>query len=111
GLAVLYELWDRYPAISVVVLSAQLDHNRVVKALDRGARGFISKSAQLEVMLGALRLVFAGGIYIPAGSYRAGRAASSAKRSGGVRGCSGHDRTRQKRPSPQPSPITRRRRA
>jgi len=61
----LYELWDRYPAISVVVLSAQLDHNRVVKALDRGARGFISKSAQREVMLGALRLVFAGGIYIP----------------------------------------------
>jgi DNA-binding NarL/FixJ family response regulator len=37
----------------------------VVKALDLGALGFIPKSAQREVMVAALELVFAGGIYIP----------------------------------------------
>ena len=63
--AVLSELRECYPAISVVVLSAQQDRNSVVKTLDLGARGFIPKSGQRDVILGALRLVFAGGVYIP----------------------------------------------
>jgi DNA-binding NarL/FixJ family response regulator len=65
GLAMLAELRERYPATSVVVLSAQQDRGSVVKVLDLGALGFIPKSAQREVMLAALELVFAGGIYIP----------------------------------------------
>jgi DNA-binding NarL/FixJ family response regulator len=65
GFSVLAELGERYPTISVVVLSAQQDRGSVVRALDLGALGFIPKSGQLEVMLGALQLVFAGGIYIP----------------------------------------------
>ncbi len=65
GFSVLAELGERYPAISVVVLSAQQDRGSVVKALDLGALGFIPKSGQREVMLSALQLVFAGGIYIP----------------------------------------------
>jgi len=65
GFSVLAELSKRCPATSVVVLSAQQDRGSVVKALDLGALGFIPKSAQREVMLAALELVFAGGIYIP----------------------------------------------
>ena len=65
GFSVLTELGERYPAISVVVLSAQQDRSSVVKALDLGAVGFIPKSGQREVMVSALQLVFAGGIYIP----------------------------------------------
>src|SRR5712672_13279 len=65
GFSVLTELGERYPAISVVVLSAQHDRGSVVRALDLGALGFIPKSGQREVMLRALQLVFAGGIYIP----------------------------------------------
>jgi DNA-binding NarL/FixJ family response regulator len=65
GFSMLAELRDRYPATSVVVLSAQQDRDSVVKALDLGALGFIPKSAPREVMLAALELVFAGGIYIP----------------------------------------------
>src|SRR5882672_1510049 len=65
GFSVLTELGERYPAISVVVLSAQQDRGSVVRALDLGALGFIPKSGQREVMLSALQLVFAGGIYIP----------------------------------------------
>jgi DNA-binding NarL/FixJ family response regulator len=65
GFTVLTELRQRYPAISIVILSASNDRNSVVKALDLGALGFIPKSGQREVMLNALRLVFGGGIYIP----------------------------------------------
>jgi DNA-binding NarL/FixJ family response regulator len=65
GFSVLAELRERYPAMAVVVLSAQQDRTSVVKALDLGALGFIPKSGQREVMLSALQLVFAGGKYIP----------------------------------------------
>lgn len=65
GFSVLADVRDRYPAVSVVVLSAQQDRSSVVKALDLGALGYIPKSGQRDVMVSALQLVFAGGIYIP----------------------------------------------
>jgi DNA-binding NarL/FixJ family response regulator len=65
GFSVLGELRERNPAISVVVLSTRQDRDSVAKALDLGALGFIPKSGQREVMLSALDLVLAGGVYIP----------------------------------------------
>jgi DNA-binding NarL/FixJ family response regulator len=65
GFAALAELRGHYRAIPIVVLSAFNDRANVVKALDLGALGFIPKSAQRQVMLSALNLVFSGGIYIP----------------------------------------------
>jgi len=65
GLTLLAELRQRFPAIGVVVLSALQDHANIKRALDLGALGYIPKSAPREVMLNALRLVFAGGVYIP----------------------------------------------
>ena len=65
GFSMLAELRERNPAVSVVVLSATQDRANVIKALDLGAMGYIPKSARNEVMLSALQLVFAGGIYIP----------------------------------------------
>jgi DNA-binding NarL/FixJ family response regulator len=65
GFAALSELRERYPGISVVVLSGQHDRSSVIKAFDLGALGFIPKSGQREVMLSALQLIFAGGTYIP----------------------------------------------
>jgi DNA-binding NarL/FixJ family response regulator len=65
GFSVLAELGERYPAISVVVLSAQQDRDSVVRAFELGALAFIPKSGQLEVMVKALELVFAGHPYIP----------------------------------------------
>jgi DNA-binding NarL/FixJ family response regulator len=65
GLSVLTELRERYPAISVVVVSALQDRANVQKVLDLGAAGFIPKSARREVMMSALQLVFAGSVYIP----------------------------------------------
>ena len=65
GFSVLSELRERHPTISVVVLSTRQDGDSVARALDLGALGFIPKSGQREVMLSALALVLAGGVYIP----------------------------------------------
>jgi DNA-binding NarL/FixJ family response regulator len=65
GLDVLRELGARWPTVPVVVLSAFHDREKVSKALDLGAVGFIPKSARREVMCSAFNLVFAGGIYVP----------------------------------------------
>lgn len=51
--------------IPVVVLSGSDDAAQMREALDCGAAGFIPKSAAREVMLPALRLVLAGGLYLP----------------------------------------------
>src|SRR3954470_1968334 len=65
GFSVLADLRDQFPSIAVVVVSAVHDPGNVRKALDLGALGYIPKSAQGDVILGALRLVISGGIYIP----------------------------------------------
>jgi DNA-binding NarL/FixJ family response regulator len=65
GFHLLAQLREQYPAISIIVLSASNDRDYVVRALDLGAVGFIPKSAQRAVMVGALELVLSGGIYIP----------------------------------------------
>jgi DNA-binding NarL/FixJ family response regulator len=53
GFHVLADLQERYPAISVVVLSASKDRDSMLRALDLGALGFIPKSARRAVMLSA----------------------------------------------------------
>lgn len=65
GFSVLADLRERFPSMAVVVVSAVHDPGNVRKALDLGALGYIPKSAQGDVILGALRLVISGGIYIP----------------------------------------------
>jgi DNA-binding response OmpR family regulator len=65
GFQILSELGERYPTTPVVVLSGRHDRDRVMRALDLGALGFIPKSSQREVMLSAFNLIFSGGIYIP----------------------------------------------
>jgi DNA-binding NarL/FixJ family response regulator len=65
GFSVLTELRERYPTISIVVLSAVQDSANVTKALELGARGYIPKSAQGDVILNALRLVISGSVYVP----------------------------------------------
>lgn len=65
GLATLTEFRTRYPAIPVVVLSAVEDPETMRETLRRGAMGFVPKSAAVQVMLSALRLVLSGGVYVP----------------------------------------------
>src|SRR5215510_14594389 len=81
GVEMLRELRERHPAISVVMLSAFSDRDNVVKALDNGALGFIPKTDSRDVLLGALRLILAGGTYLPPGVLARGQAAAAAGRS------------------------------
>jgi DNA-binding NarL/FixJ family response regulator len=67
GVELLRELREGYPAISVVMQSAFCERETVIEALDSGALGFIPKTDSREVLLGALRLILAGGTYIPPG--------------------------------------------
>jgi DNA-binding NarL/FixJ family response regulator len=66
GLSLLREMRERFPSTAVVVLSALQDSAHIKEALKLGALGYIPKSARREVMVSALQLVFAGGVYIPA---------------------------------------------
>jgi len=65
GFDVMAELRENHPALSVVMLSAFNDRENVIKALDGGALGFIPKTGSRDVLVSALRLVLAGGVYIP----------------------------------------------
>jgi len=66
GLSLLAELGRRAPALPVVMLSGAQDPALMRATLDAGAAGFIPKSSLSQVILPALRLVLAGGVYVPA---------------------------------------------
>jgi DNA-binding NarL/FixJ family response regulator len=57
---------QRHPALPVVVLSSVDDRATVLAAMAAGAAGFIPKASSNELMVSALRLVLAGGKYLPA---------------------------------------------
>jgi len=55
----------QHPSLPIVVMSGDNEPGVVREALEHGALGFIPKSSGPQVILGALRLVLAGGTYIP----------------------------------------------
>ncbi len=65
GLAFLGVMRKRYPHVPVLVLSALDDADTVAKAMRQGAAGFVSKASPTHVLLGALREVLAGEIWLP----------------------------------------------
>jgi DNA-binding NarL/FixJ family response regulator len=66
GVAAIKAWRQRHPALPVVVLSSAEHQATVLAAMAAGAAGFIPKASSNEVMLSALRLVLAGGKYLPA---------------------------------------------
>lgn len=65
GLAALGELRAAHPDVPVVVLSASEDRAVVLECINRGAMGFIAKTSSGKELADALRVVFAGGVYLP----------------------------------------------
>jgi DNA-binding NarL/FixJ family response regulator len=65
GMEALRQLRVEYPGLPVVVLSGRDDRATIIEALDAGAMGFIPKSSTSRVMMSALRLVLANGVYVP----------------------------------------------
>jgi DNA-binding NarL/FixJ family response regulator len=61
GFGLLAELRELHPDIAIVVLAGTDDPTSIVKAFALGAVGFLRKSDQREVMMGALRLVASEG--------------------------------------------------
>jgi DNA-binding NarL/FixJ family response regulator len=78
GLEALERMRQSLPALPVVVVSGADDSGHVLKALDLGAMGYIPKTSPRDVLLGAVRLVASGGIYIPMQAVAAREAAPSA---------------------------------
>lgn len=65
GLDALSLIRDRYPSVPVVVLSAREDRTSVLEAINRGAMGYIPKTSNSALLINALRLVLAKGVYVP----------------------------------------------
>lgn len=65
GFSVLERIRESNPALPVLIVSAADDRSQVMTALNMGAAGFIPKSFARDVTLQAVRLVLAGGVYIP----------------------------------------------
>ena len=64
-LGLLTEVCNGYSHIPVIILSATDDARVMQRVIDRGAAGFIQKSAAHAVMSSAIQLVLSGGVYIP----------------------------------------------
>lgn len=56
----------RLPLVPIVAVSADERPRVIGEMLRAGARGYVPKSTSAEIMLSALRLVLAGGTYVPA---------------------------------------------
>jgi DNA-binding NarL/FixJ family response regulator len=65
GMAFLGVIRKLHPQLPVVILSAMDDADTVMKAVRQGAAGFVSKASPTDVLLGALREVLAGEIWLP----------------------------------------------
>ena len=79
NLSMLLRLFPSVPIILLSDIDGAADY--IVEALERGARGYIPTSSTLSIALEAMRLVRAGGTFVPASGLLAlsGQTASSAK--------------------------------
>lgn len=59
------EFAARCPSARIVVVSASYDMKTVRAAVQKGALGFIPKLSGRETLIGALRFILEGGIYVP----------------------------------------------
>jgi len=78
GLEALEKMRASLPALPVVVVSGSDDTRSVLRALDIGAMGYIPKTSPRDVLLGAVRLVASGGIYVPVEALKAREAGEHA---------------------------------
>jgi len=77
GLDLLSDLRVRYPATGVAVFSGSTRASDVRAALDRGAQGYIPKSASREELIEALQKVLEGELFVPPALLEAAEAITS----------------------------------
>lgn len=61
-------LTHRLPGVPLIIVSDREDIDAIAEAIRRGVRGYIPTTLKLDVAAEALRLVQAGGIFVPAAS-------------------------------------------
>lgn len=66
GVNLIKRISSDYPELPILVLSMHLDRNMALSALGAGARGYVAKDIEPEVLLSAIRSVCAGGSFIDA---------------------------------------------
>ncbi len=69
GLEGLHAIRVAYDDIPVVVLSGEENADVIRSAISAGAMGFVPKSASSKVLVAAMRLILAGGTYLPPQAY------------------------------------------
>lgn len=65
GLDAVSRFRGKFPKLPLVVLSGTCDRSSILAALEAGAVGYIPKTSKPDVMIAALKVVAAGGIYVP----------------------------------------------
>lgn len=66
GLSLIYKLKTDRPEIKTMVLSVSEDENHVTQAFNNGCKGYLSKSAQPNELIFAIRHIHSGGRYLGA---------------------------------------------
>jgi len=66
GLEVLKEIRARFPKLPILVLSMQPEDPYAIRVLKAGAAGYLTKESAPELLVTALRKVYAGGKYVSA---------------------------------------------
>ncbi|HSA68194.1 MAG TPA: response regulator [Burkholderiales bacterium] len=65
GLEALYRFRSAFPAVPILVVSANEDRQRVLECLQAGARGYITKTSAVQGLPAAMKVVVEGGKYVP----------------------------------------------
>ena len=65
GLALLEGVIQRYPALPIAVLSAERDPSVIRRTIEVGAQGYIAKTEPRDVLIKAIELILAHGVYVP----------------------------------------------
>ncbi len=65
GINALQKIREAHPGVQIAVLSGMEDPDLIRDAIDQGASGFVPKASSSEVLVAALKLILAGGVYLP----------------------------------------------
>lgn len=65
GVPSVQEVQQKYPGLPVIILTGEESRSQMEALLGAGAAGYIPKSSSAGVMISAIRLVVAGGVYVP----------------------------------------------
>ena len=65
GVDTLQRFRSRFPDVPVLVVSASEDRERINACLEAGARGYVAKTSAILSLPAAMRVITAGGRYVP----------------------------------------------